>query len=79
MREKGILHFRMESKRYFTPIIRLFDCFHESVMLFLVGQAQVKKKYEPKENGGEIYATLSSDEFKFAHKKSRDSLESLLS
>ena len=29
--------------------------------------------------GVEIYATLSSDEFKFAHKKSRDSLKSLLS
>ena len=26
----------------------------------------------------QLYATLSSDEFNFAHKKSRDSLESLL-
>ncbi len=26
-----------------------------------------------------LYATMSSDEFNFAHKKSRDSLESLLS
>ena len=27
----------------------------------------------------QFYATMSSDEFNFAHKKSRDSLESLLS
>jgi hypothetical protein len=42
------------------------------------GNKKVMKQFKKISKDLYIYATLSSDEFNFAHKKSRDSLESLL-